>query len=217
MISSEEGQEGMAVQHRAEETRERILLAAHAVFAGQGYDAASVADICERAGVSKGALYHHFPTKQAVFLALLEEWLAGVDFQLESYRQGVGVPAAFERMAEMIGSVFQDGAGQLPLFLSFWAEASHDPVVWKTTVAYYRRYTDFFTTMIEAGIAEGSLRPCPAADAARSLVSFAVGLILQGLLDPQGADWGQTARAGIKLWLCALENDHQESKEVTTA
>ncbi len=207
----------MAVQHRAEETRERILLAAHAVFAGQGYDAASVAAICAHAGVSKGALYHHFPTKQAVFLALLEQWLAGVDYQLDIYRQGVNVPAAFERMAGMIGDVFHDGAGQLPLFLTFWAEASHDPVIWKTTVAYYRRYTDLFTAMIEAGIAEGSLRPCPAADAARSLVSFAVGLILQGLLDPQGADWGQTARAGIKLWLCALGNDHSETHEVTQA
>jgi TetR/AcrR family transcriptional repressor of nem operon len=45
-------------QQRSEETRASILDAAVRCFALSGYDAASVDDICEEAGVSKGAFWH---------------------------------------------------------------------------------------------------------------------------------------------------------------
>ena len=66
-------------QQRSEETRANILDAAVRRFAISGYDAASVDEICAEAGVSKGAFYHHFPTKQTVFLALLEGWLKTIE------------------------------------------------------------------------------------------------------------------------------------------
>jgi len=65
----------MPQQPRAEETRTRILNAAQLCFSRYGYDAASVADICKEAGVTKGAFYYHFETKQALFLELLNRWL----------------------------------------------------------------------------------------------------------------------------------------------
>ena len=65
----------MANQQRSEATRARILTAAAVAFAGQGYDATGVAEICERAGVSKGAFYYHFETKQALLLTLVDVWL----------------------------------------------------------------------------------------------------------------------------------------------
>lgn len=55
-------------------TRERILAAALEVFAGKGYHRASVDDIVRASGTSKGAVYHHFATKEAVFLALVDEF-----------------------------------------------------------------------------------------------------------------------------------------------
>ncbi|HXH82124.1 MAG TPA: helix-turn-helix domain-containing protein, partial [Candidatus Tectomicrobia bacterium] len=45
-------------------TRERILEAALDVFARKGYHRASVADIVRASRTSKGAVYHHFPTKE---------------------------------------------------------------------------------------------------------------------------------------------------------
>ena len=67
----------MAHQRRGEDTRAHILAAAADCFTRAGYDATGVAEICARAGVSKGAFYHHFPGKQAAFMALFEQWLAG--------------------------------------------------------------------------------------------------------------------------------------------
>jgi len=72
----------MTTQQRGEETRKRLLDAAQEAFALYGYDGTSVAEICRRTGVTKGAFYHHFPSKQDVFLELLERWLEGVNAQL---------------------------------------------------------------------------------------------------------------------------------------
>ena len=52
-------------------TRDRILSAALEVFAGKGYHRAIVDDIVRASGTSKGAVYHHFPNKEAVFIALV--------------------------------------------------------------------------------------------------------------------------------------------------
>ena len=59
------------MQQRSEETRTHILKAALDLFSKNGYDATSVANICQAAGVSKGAFYHHFASKHSVFQALL--------------------------------------------------------------------------------------------------------------------------------------------------
>lgn len=57
-------------------TRERILEAALDVFARKGYHGASVDDIVRASATSKGAVYHHFPNKEAVFLALVDDFAA---------------------------------------------------------------------------------------------------------------------------------------------
>ncbi len=57
-------------------TRDRILDAALDVFARKGYHRASVDDIVRVSATSKGAVYHHFPNKEAVFLALVDDFAA---------------------------------------------------------------------------------------------------------------------------------------------
>ncbi|MCB0040893.1 MAG: TetR/AcrR family transcriptional regulator [Caldilinea sp.] len=190
------------MQQRSEETRERILSTALACFAEAGYDATGVATICQRAGVSKGAFYHHFASKQALFLALLAEWLDTIDQQMAATRSTAGtVPQELETMAGTFGQVFQDASGNLPLFLQFWTQAAKEPVVWEATMAPFRRYRELFADIIAAGIAEGSLRATDPQLAAHALVSLAVGMLLQGVLDPAGADWAQVAEEAVQLLL----------------
>lgn len=57
-------------------TRERILDGALDVFARKGYHRALVDDIVRASGTSKGAVYHHFPNKEAVFVALVDDFSA---------------------------------------------------------------------------------------------------------------------------------------------
>jgi AcrR family transcriptional regulator len=55
------------------ESREAILDAAALVVRRRGFDATSFADVCERLGISRGKLTHHFPTKEALFEAVAED------------------------------------------------------------------------------------------------------------------------------------------------
>lgn len=50
-----------------------ILDAAAALFAQKGFERTTTADICARAGISTGALFHYFPNKRAIFLAIFEQ------------------------------------------------------------------------------------------------------------------------------------------------
>lgn len=58
-------------QRRREETYQQILEAAYQVFARRGYEAATVDEIAAECGISKGALYHHFPSKEELFATLI--------------------------------------------------------------------------------------------------------------------------------------------------
>lgn len=196
----------MPVQQRGEETRARILSAAEECFAQHGYEAAGVAEICERAGVSKGAFYHHFASKQDLFMALLGNWLDGLDAGLRAVRsQTATVPDALREMAGMVGFVLSSAGERLPMFLEFWTQAARDPEVWAATIAPYRRYRAFFAELVQAGVAEGSLRPVDAEVVAQVIVSLAVGTILQGLLDRDGTDWNRSLRQGIEIILDSVK------------
>jgi AcrR family transcriptional regulator len=186
------------MQQRSEETRANILDAAVRQFALSGYAAASVDQICSDAGVSKGAFYHHFPSKQALFLALLEGWLKTIDKGLESMRQPT-VPQTFVQMTGLLPAVFAAADSQLPVMLEFWLQASRDETVWESAISPYRHYHQVFTKLVEDGIAEGSLKPVDAKAAARVLVSMVIGLIFQGVFDPQSADWPEVAETSMKM------------------
>ncbi len=196
----------MHTQQRSETTRAQLLKAAEACFSISGYDGASIADICQRAGVSKGAFYHHFPTKQALFLELLSRWLEGLDTQIARARQDApNVLVALQTIAGMVHQVFTLDKGRLPIFLVFWMQAARDPEAWAVTIGHYRHYQALFAAMIAEGIAEGSIAPTVDADAAaQALVSLGVGLIMQGLLDPKGADWGRVAENSVRILLDGL-------------
>ena len=61
-------------QARGVATRRRLLQAAEPLFSRRGYEATSMADVAERAGVGVGTLYHHFPDKRSLLLALIDDW-----------------------------------------------------------------------------------------------------------------------------------------------
>jgi len=190
------------VQARGEETRSRILESARSLFGRQGYDATGVAGICEAAAVSKGAFYHHFDGKQALFLSLLEEWLAAVEADLAgAVAQAANVVDGLLGMAERTRGIFNDADGRLSIFLEFWAQARKDPEVWRRVVEPFRRYQEMFAAVIRKGIAEGSLSPVDPAAAAQALLSLAVGLVMQGVFDPRGAQWDGVARESLRLFI----------------
>jgi AcrR family transcriptional regulator len=85
-------------------TRAKLLKAAGAIFARRGYHAATLDEIAARAGVSKGALYYNFASKEDLFLALLADRLGEGPADLEEFasrleRDPRWAPLFFEFMA----------------------------------------------------------------------------------------------------------------------
>lgn len=60
-------------QLKSQETRNRIFLAAKKILKKNGYEALSIKNICEEAGVSNGSFYHHFKTKDDLLSYYIEE------------------------------------------------------------------------------------------------------------------------------------------------
>lgn len=99
---------------RAAETREALIAAARLLFAAQGFADAALETIVRAAGVTRGALYHHFADKTELFAAVFE--------QVE------GEVAV--RMAEAIAASGRtDPVEVMQLGADFWLDASSDPEV----------------------------------------------------------------------------------------
>ena len=194
------------MQTRSEETRMNILSVAQGLFAQKGYEATGIMDICDAAGVSKGAFYHHFPSKQAIFMALLEDWLAQLDMLMQAAMAAApNVPEGLVEMAGFTSSVFEAADTQFPLFLEFWIQAGRQPQIWQTVVAPYHRYQALFSSIFDKGIQEGSLnQEISSAAAARVIIALAMGLLLQALFDPDGANWSQVTQEGVRMLMDGL-------------
>jgi AcrR family transcriptional regulator len=186
------------MRQRSEETRIKIMDSAVKLFSTRGFSAASVDDICEEAGISKGAFYHHFESKQALFLALLDGWLQAIDSAIEASKDKTA-PETFMQMTEAFPYFFGTAGEGLPMFLEFWLQASRDKTIWEASIAPYRRYHKYFTSLIRKGVDEGSFIDVDPELTSRMIVSTAMGLLLQSLLDPKGAKWEKVARDSTNL------------------
>jgi AcrR family transcriptional regulator len=77
---------------RGQATRAHILQVATELFAAQGYEATSIEVVLKASGVSRGALYHHFANKEALFTAVLESVEAHVAKQVSAAAAGASNP-----------------------------------------------------------------------------------------------------------------------------
>jgi AcrR family transcriptional regulator len=110
------------------ERRRQLLDAALEVFVSQGYHAAAMDEIAERAGVSKPVLYQHFPGKLELYLALLDE---SVDTLVETVRDALRTNAdPKQRVAATFGAYFEYVGGQGQAYrLIFESDLSNEPAV----------------------------------------------------------------------------------------
>ncbi|GAA3824754.1 ScbR family autoregulator-binding transcription factor [Streptomyces coacervatus] len=155
----------MSRQERALRTRRRILEAAASVFAERGYASAGMAEILEAAEMTKGALYFHFPSKEALAKAVVEE-----QFQLDEviWRPVSGgvedCPAAYPPagpmqamidMSHQLGRQLQEDPvtrGAIRLAIEQGSFAEPDPTPYRTWIANVRH-------LLSEARDAGSLRP----------------------------------------------------------
>src|SRR5438105_6143613 len=108
--------------------RRQLLGAAQEVFVEQGYHAAAMDDIAERAGVSKPVLYQHFPGKLDLYLALLD---TSCDAVVDNCRQALeSTHDNKQRVAATMDVFYEYVAGDSGAFrLVFESDLTNEPAV----------------------------------------------------------------------------------------
>jgi AcrR family transcriptional regulator len=222
----------MSKSDQSLETRSRLLEVSRDLFAEQGYEGTGVAEICEAAGVSKGAFYHHFQSKGTVLETIFQDWLASLEPALEQWRdEDRPVPDVLLSAAASARPVFAGSDRARRLLLELWSQTARDADLASVAREPYQRYQDELKTLLDRGVREGSLRRHDTGNAARILVSLAVGALLQSLLDrassrlriasshPAGTlkghpekdsaetDWGRVVTDGVSMLLRGLAKE----------
>jgi AcrR family transcriptional regulator len=144
-------------------TRERILAAAVDLFATQGYDATSITQVIDRAGVAKGGLYHHFVSKQQL---LFEVYGDLITRQLEGMQRIVDSGQSPDRVLRaLIMDLVETTAASAQQALVFFRELSKLGDEHESELRRARRhYHDAVTGLVRDGQRDGQFRAIASAE-----------------------------------------------------
>ncbi len=193
------------MQVRSEESRKRILSVAMECFTTRGYDATGIAELCARAGLSKGGFYHHFRSKEEVFLDLYRRWIDGIEDSIQAVAGSVeSFPRKLELLATLLSEVLRESAGQMPMFLEFWRLANRREDIRDAFAEPFRRFRSLLSAMLGES---GSTPPpgMPDSEAmAKIVIALGAGLVVQSALDPDDESWPDVAARTVRLLVRAL-------------
>jgi AcrR family transcriptional regulator len=105
----------MQREEKSERSRRAVLDAALHLFAHKGYGATTMREIAERAAVSTGNVYHHFPDKEAIFRELVDEYFAITDTLRFPFRRALQALDRFPDNIEELGFAARDSIRQYRL------------------------------------------------------------------------------------------------------
>jgi AcrR family transcriptional regulator len=184
----------MDIKEKGKRSRNKLLEAAEECFTKYGFDASGVDKICKTAGMSKGAFYHHFSSKEDLFLEMLNQWLEIIDRYIKSAREDSSNMLEMFVNISKAKKIFKDAGSKLPIFIELWVRATRDDNLRKITIGSYYKYLNLFTELIEEGMKEKIIKKVNPDTAARLIIAIAIGFIMQGMLDPDMAKWEMIAK-----------------------
>jgi TetR/AcrR family transcriptional regulator len=142
-------------------SNDRILLKALELFSEKGYDATSVREICEAAGVTKPTLYHFYGSKEGVYHALVDGALERFRADMSAALSGHGpVREQMRRMAR----AYVDAAVREPDLARFLMALIHNPphsAPQTDFVGFYKGILEDLARVIDVAVARGELGAGP--------------------------------------------------------
>lgn len=171
---------------RKERTRDEIVAAAHRVFLRDGFHGATLDDIAEEAGYTKGAVYSNFEGKDALFLALLDaQFVVRLAPYLESLANAESIDEALRGNARLMAETARQQPLWAPLLVEFWTHASRDSELRAEAALRHDGVLDAVGDGVAAlGERFGVTWSRPPRELVRSAQAFARGMALERLLDP---------------------------------
>lgn len=182
--------------------RDQIIAAAQTCFARAGYHATTMADVAAQAGVSKGTPYLYFKSKEALFLALHEEWDCGLAGRVNAAIAALpGISRRSPRqilyaVATAVADHVQEESQTCRVLMETRALAAHEPAISAAVQAADSRTHQELEGLFSAGIEAGEWPPgTDPGLAARLFTAGLYGLMAQWHLAPGSFSWNAAAAA----------------------
>lgn len=188
-----------------EERKDQILEAATIVFTQHGFVDARMDDIVAESGLSKGALYWYFDSKDAIIIGILDRVF---DWEAARWNEVLDrEDSAQKKIEAFIETSLQDLDKMkplMPIFFDFWSLSVRNKTIKKAIKRYYQRFIDIVEPIIELGIERGEFRPVDVRETALAIGALFEGTILFYAYFADIMDLETQFRTGLELILEGL-------------
>lgn len=177
-------------QEHLDARRDEILDAACLCFARKGFHETTIADIREASGLSTGAIYGHFESKDAIVRAAADRALERLEAMVEIAREEPdprhGLRRLYEAVTACATAPGEGGLESSRLEVRLRAAAIHDPDLRALVQRWYRTLIPEIAELVERIRAdEGRPRDPPAERIARAIVAAMEGSLVQRVIDEE--------------------------------
>jgi AcrR family transcriptional regulator len=149
----------MAENKTKEERQYQILEAAMEVFVINGYANTRMDDIVSKSGLSKGALYHHYPSKKDLFIALIDHWevYCFPDFYSRNGTDRTASETLLD-FAKAVLDVFKEKKYVFLAEVEFWALSNQDEEINERSKSLYKKLLNLFELVLQKGVRTGEFK-----------------------------------------------------------
>lgn len=167
-------------EEKRAQTRAALFEAGAKVFVRRGYYGASLEEIAEEAGFTRGAVYSNFEDKQALFGALMNESIR------EKADQALGVLAGEAASPEQqVLAALKQSPEYVQLWFEFFSHAARDPNFREAFVGGFAQLREAFTEVIARWYEQEGVKPViPPRQLAVAVNALANGIAIEEVIDP---------------------------------
>jgi AcrR family transcriptional regulator len=170
---------------QAEYNREQVLAAALEVFEQKGYHAATVDEMAERAGYSKGVVYSQFGSKSDLFLALLERRVERRARENLEIAMSISGPDGLRDVAARAEQLLPGDRAWNLLVMEFRTYAARVPELNRRYMEIHERTVAGIARVVQLAFDRGGVTPpFPPEELARMVLGFTAGFVLEELASP---------------------------------
>jgi AcrR family transcriptional regulator len=199
-------------QDVSEERKNQILDAAMNIFAKMGFHHARMDDVAHESGLSKGALYWYFKSKDAIIAAILERLFNMALKDLKRLEQAgeESVRAGLMTYAQQMLGYIHRMKPLWPMMYEFYALIGRQKTMQQFVKGYYREYIATMAGLIRRGIERGEFKEVDPVEVAITLVAIFEGMTLIWVVDAESLPLEKQLPVSMRLLLDSIQKSEKE-------
>lgn len=180
------GRDGQAARSAA--MRARLMSAARQCLIERGYGRSTAVDICALAGVTRGALFHHFAGLPELFEATLDELCTAMLTRAQEKARKAGVDGSLASYVDILWSSFREP--EFKIVIEIWLAARNDPELRQALAPVMAKFSMLASPELNSGLAARVGRRAKQRAFHRLVLEAMIGMALGRALSPEGSPLG---------------------------